>query len=244
MSLGYCDRIDGIPLKQGDILLHIPLPTFGIFPFNKINKNDDRAYKPETADSQSITKGDRGIIEYDLVDVIILTQSCDIMLTHQVLLAPLKEYHVPGNTESKKGKSILDRVNSIKVIRNLYLPDVPELGFARHDAFLAQAFTLDAGQLTEYVKHNSSFLMGLSENGVEYLQYRISLLFGRLAREDYSWASLEDVNWILAYKRKQLENCNKNSTPEKFEILQDEITALEQIKKKISKHSKKEFKRK
>ena len=72
-------------------------------------------------------------------------------------------------------------------------------------ADLSHKFFLPAVVMTELIQRGRS-VATLNQEAVEFLQFRLGIMYSRRAREDYDWPSLADLEARKLYLQAQIKN--------------------------------------
>jgi len=117
----------------------------------------------------------------DLVNAIVLEQSCDTLSADRILLARLVDLE-----EKEKAKEKWDQVrdlgNSLRQPTRLYLADESAFGFPKRYVDLGAKFTLARDDLLHFIQAGNRKAT-LDQKGLIYLQHRLSVLLSRIARD-------------------------------------------------------------
>jgi hypothetical protein len=139
-----------------------------------------------------------------LVDAIVIDQSCDAPGGPQVLFAPLVSFTPDGKGEAQ-WRHISRVATSLSDPTRFYLPDEPELDLGRHLAEFEGKFPLPLWQVEKDIRRGKR-VATLSAEALAFLQFRLTAMYGRAAREDYAWPSLADLGLKHAHLLKQAES--------------------------------------
>jgi hypothetical protein len=170
----------------------------------------------------------------DLVNAIVLEQSCDTLSADRILLARLVDLE-----EKEKAKEKWDQVrdlgNSLRQPTRLYLADESAFGFPKRYVDLGAKFTLARDDLLHFIQAGNRKAI-LDQKCLIYLQHRLSVLLSRIARDDIDWLSLDDLNTKIEVLKEEAgrrlrqidgreADLIKAADEEKREELRDVITA-------------------
>lgn len=234
------------PLEQGDILVGVPRPILGLVGVQLLRGTEGSLEVDQQPDDYAIQREDTAAMSFDVVDAIVLTQSCDAVRKTWILLAPIE----PCDLSSKpvpRAKAVQKLATGLGVVGSFYLPNLPPLKWTRRQALLDEAFTLPRDDLAMYVEQHGLVRAGLSSAGIEYLQHRIGLVFGRLARDDYAWRSVEDLGDHVAQLEAQIGSTKgrlarasdeeeKADLEAELELLAAEIDQTKQATSRVSQY--------
>lgn len=178
------------PLSQGDIFSAAPVVevTFDP-PFEVVWENG--VYKEKSVEG-GLKSGMTALARINLTPAIVLDQSCDALRSDSILLAPLLPCYLEGKKADKQWDYLKKLATSLHEPTRLYLPASSTYGLPRRIVDLGAKFTLPRDCTEQLVKQGGR-VAGLSSEGLRYLQFRLSLVFSRAARDDEMWASGEDL---------------------------------------------------
>ena len=137
--------------------------------------------------------------------MILLTQSCDALDSNRLVLAPLRPFAPKEKQPSQLWPQINGMANTLAVPTMIYVPDEPKFGFPRRYIDLGAPITVrreDVEQFTRIGKRKAT----LGPDGLGYLQFRLTLLFSRFARDDFAWPSRNDLDLKREHLEKVVEN--------------------------------------
>jgi hypothetical protein len=251
MSLMYRRRPARGPIEQGDILRDVPQLTGPINLAKLITAIDGQVHLQTKRADEPLLADQVVAVTVVPVDALVLTQSCDVLRSPFVLLAPIVGLPVHSN-QAKRAEEVRRVATSLRAIGSFYLPDLPALGRPRRIAQLDQVFCLPAAELRDYVTQHNLVECGLTGKALEYLQYRIGVVFGRLARDDGEWPSVDDLSdWRVSIEleiqkvEKRHGECAddvlKVELIDKLTGLRDELNAYEGRQRLLLDHLASEF---
>jgi len=249
MSLMYRRRPSDAPIDQGDVLLGVPRLSGSLNEAILVLHGEDLRVKDAAT---PLAGGQAVAMVVDLVDALVLSQGCDVLRRGFVHLAPIDELRNLSDKAAKRASSVRKAATGLDAVGAFYLPNLPRLGWPRRIAALDDAFALPGDELREYVRRHRSIACGLTPAAIEYLQYRIGLVFGRKAREDEDWPSVEDlrdqrVEKDLEIQKRTQERARAADPGEQDEIeseltqLRRELASIDALERRIAEHLAAEF---
>lgn len=225
-------------LSQGDIFKKIPMPLLRFRHGVHLVFQGDGIFREEPV-LDGIQAGMGFLADVELVDAIVLEQSCDTLHGDQVLLAPLRECDFSKRKTPKEKWEYIKRIGtSLAEPARIYLTNDPDLDFPRRFIDLGSKFPLTPEDLQHFIEKGHR-VAALTDRGLINLQYRLTVQLSRVARDDIDWLSEEDLDIkaqvlteevksktnALATKRGQLA---KAKTNEQKETLEADIEVTEE----------------
>lgn len=223
------------PIGQGDIFLNVPVPVT-LFERQLVWDPDTTAYRAEAVEGD-LAAGMHFLTRIEIKHAIVLDQSCDAPRATRILLAPLAPF-TPEGKEDVQWKHISRLATSLADPTRFYLPDEPSCGLGRHLAEFENKCDLP-GVFLRKLLTDGKRVLSLSQEALAFFQFRLGTLFSRLARDDYAWPSVADLELKQGYLSKQIEGkegeikgwrnkADKEDTPEgEKERLRARITIRE-----------------
>lgn len=184
---------------QGDLFTDLPIATvdFAI----ELNAAGDVF---EAVAAETPRDGMMSPCSMTLTAGIVLTQSCDVQDATRILLAPVDKLELKAKEENQWGTEIQPLATSLRQPNRIYLPDDPELELPRRVAECNKPFLLRPSDLNRFVERGKR-VAALNDEGVSYLQHRLSVIFSRVARDDYAWPSKADLQLKEKSLQKEIE---------------------------------------
>lgn len=235
MSLMYRPRQADGALDQGDVLRSVPRPLLKLMDLDEIGEGATETTVSRKRVDGPARDGARAVVAYERVDALVLTQNCD-MRGPTILLAPIDGVGSLSPKPDKRAQQTVGFATNLE--RGFYLPDLPPLGLARRTALLAQVFSVPADDLQRFVTAEKSIVVGLQDRALEYLQFRLGVVFGRKAREDYDWPSVEDIEDQIARITNRLDS---TKDPEERALIEAELRSAQEWLPRIRDHVEQKF---
>jgi hypothetical protein len=192
MSLMYRARDAAGPLEQGDILQAVPWLNVQVTRSRVLVPDENGGFV--VGEHSPSAPDDCFLAQLQLVDALVVTQSCDALRGATILLAPIEALIELSPRPERRSAEVRRIATGLGEIGRFYLPDLPPRDIPRRVALLDSCFSLDREDLSQFVRERRSIILGLTARGVEYLQFRLGVVFGRNAREDEDWPSTEDLS--------------------------------------------------
>jgi hypothetical protein len=178
----------GDPIAQGDIFKDLPVSIIS-FEEHLIEGGGTYSLRPVRGDLKS---GMQFLAGIDLVSAMVISQSCDVQRDMNILVAPLIPLELSSTKPQRQWSELQNLATSLHQPTRVYLPDDPELSFPRRTVELGEAFSLPRAELESFSRTGKR-VAALGKEGIEYLQFRLAVMFWRVARDDYAWPSKADL---------------------------------------------------
>jgi hypothetical protein len=251
MSLVYRRRSPEGPIEQGDILRSVPRLFPELNAAHLVQRSGNTTTLRVKEVERPLVDGDLVAVPIVQVDAVVLTQSCDALRSPFIYLAPIHALDLSNNAVLR-GKAVRKSATALDPIGGFYLPDLPPLDWQRRVAHLDKAFSLPTDELQLYARQHRIVAAGLTGRALEYLQHRVSIVFGRMARDDGDWPSLADIQDLralleseIAKLEERIRRCGDEN--ERVELQADvaekrgEVGALEARECAVTNHLAREF---
>jgi len=186
---------DGI--SQGDIFTNVPIPGTGLLSPTQLIVSDGKL-RTQRIEPGRIASGIQLVENVSLTDAMVISQSCDAERAVNLMLAPISELSLDAKSNEKKWKSISHAATSLAEPRHLYLPGNSHLKFSRGVADFGEAFTLPR-QFLEVLAQQGRRVARLGDAALRFLQFRMGVMLTRLAQDDFSWPSKDDLDIRIAF---------------------------------------------
>jgi len=230
------------PLSQGDIFLGIPLPDISFREPYELIDGEQTGVLTEKQVEGDFQDGMNFVATIDLVNAVVLDQSCETLGADRILLAPIVDLRPKGNL--KEQHQYIQRLgNTLAEPSRIYLAEEPELGFPKRIIDLAGKFHHTREDMEYFVKRGMR-KAALGSKNLAYLRDRLRVYFAREARDDMDWLSRDDIRNKIKYlqdevhkkkdgiKNKEAERA-KCKTDEDRCRLEDDIDARQRVLRDI-----------
>ncbi|MGL4549935.1 MAG: hypothetical protein ACRC33_02005 [Gemmataceae bacterium] len=232
------------PLSQGDIFTALPMPVLSFRAGVHLVQQGAGLFEARRTDG-AVEDGMNVLAGVQLVDAIVIEQSCDTLRADLALLAPLRDCDL---SKKKKAKDIWEHIktigSSLAQPSRAYQANDPEFRFPRRYIDLSAKFSLAPEDLAHFIGLNLR-VATLTDRGLINLQHRLTVQLSRVAREDLDWLSDDDLaikaealtvdveakGKALATKRGQMNS--PKIQPEEREALEADIEVTEEQKKHL-----------
>jgi hypothetical protein len=137
------------------------------------------------------------------------SNTCDnFQQSSPVLIVPVEAYEFDDAeaSDAKKWLQISADATGVGSAKLFYLPRHPDVALGRSHAVLNRVTPLSHKYLKRcFAELNGQRLCGLTPAAPRHLQYTLSLMFSRNARDDDAWPSVEDFRLKAAWLRESLQ---------------------------------------
>ncbi len=178
-------------LSQGDIFFDLPVPQLVFEPLFHLESAGSNNYTTAKAEGGA-RPGMRMLADIEFHHGIVITQSCDAPRVDRIMVAPLLPYEKEGKSAKEQWAFISNLATSLHEPTRLYLPDDGSRRLPRHIVDLGGVFTFHREDMEAFVRQNKR-VAALGVEGLRYLQFRLAVMFWRVARDDHEWPSDKDL---------------------------------------------------
>ena len=204
---------DTTDLHQGDILAGIFMPDALTGASYNVHKGNSYGQASATDISDAEKAGGQKLKLITSVKrrpfCLVVSSTCDnFQGTSPVLLVPIEPYEFDEEDDSdpKKWMRISADATGTGSAKLFYLAGHLSAGLSRSHAVLNRITHLSHKYLARCFKElDGRRLCGLTPAAQRHLQYTLSLMFSRNAREDNEWPSVEDLTLKASWLRESLK---------------------------------------
>lgn len=226
------------PLSQDDVFLGIPLPDISFHEPYELIEGDQANVLTERPVQGDFQDGMNFVATINLVNAVVIDQSCETLGADRILLAPLVDF-IPNDKPKEQYQQIQRLGNSLYEPSRIYLAEEPELRFPKRLIDLGGKFH-HAREDMEYFIKRGMRRASLGLKNLAYLKDRLRVYFGREARDDIDWLSRDDILNKIGYlegeiskreagvksKEAELAKCEDEETKHRLE---DDIDARKRV---------------
>ena len=178
-------------LGQGDIFLDLPVPQLTFDPLYCLQPNGGNTYRTERVETEA--QADMQMLAtIELHSGIVITQSCDCVRSDRIMIAPLLPYDKGEKSPREQWTYINNLATSLHETSRMYLPDDESRRLPRQIMDLGGVFTFPQEEMDLFIRQRKR-IGALDTEGLRYLQFRLAVMFWRVARDDYYWPSDGDI---------------------------------------------------